>query len=66
MTLKVHNEKSLQRLSKITEDHGRKPVGECLRLSKCLWSTTGVNPWVSIIEKLMEKGKMIRYQSFGF
>jgi len=36
-------------LSKITEDHGRKPVGECLRLSKCLWSTTGVNPWVSIL-----------------
>ena len=35
-------------LSKFTEDHGRKPVGECLRLSKCLWSTTGVNPWVSI------------------
>jgi len=33
---------------KFTEDHGRKPVGECLRLSKCLLSTTGVNPWVSI------------------
>ena len=22
-------------------------MGECLKLSKCLWSATGVNPWVS-------------------
>ena len=36
---------------KFTEDHGRKPVGECLKLSKCLWSATGVNPWVSTVKK---------------
>ena len=54
LTIDIFLRGSLHFYQKFAEDHGHKPVGECLKLSKCIWSTTGVNPWVSIVKPTVE------------